>query len=53
MNLTKQIESLSNKILEDINSSCLHPAISKLILLDIIHAIEKYEFKQEDEEKSL
>lgn len=46
MNLSKTIQSLEEKILNDINSSGLHPSISKLILLNIIKNIEDYERKE-------
>lgn len=46
MNLSKTIESLETTILNDINSSGLHPSISKLILLNIIKNIEDYERKE-------
>lgn len=48
MNISDAIKNLSNKILEDINNSGLHPSISKLILLDIIHNIEKYEESEKE-----
>lgn len=43
MNLSEMINKLEKNILEDINSSGLHPSISKLILQNIIKNIEEYE----------
>lgn len=46
MNVTQTIQKTSEQILNIVNNSGLHPSISKLILLDIIHGIEKFEALQ-------
>lgn len=46
MNVTQTIQKTSEQILDTINNSGLHPSISKLILLDIVHGIEKFEISQ-------
>lgn len=46
MNVTQTIQKTSEQILDIINNSGLHPSISKLILLDIVHGIEKFEVSQ-------
>lgn len=46
MNVTQTIQKTSEQILDIVNNSGLHPSISKLILLDIIHGIEKFETSQ-------
>lgn len=51
MNLGKMINSLEEKVLEDINSSGLHPSISKLILQNIIKNIEEYERNEVENSK--
>lgn len=51
MNLSKTIGDLEETILNNINSSGLHPSISKLILLNIIKNIEDYERKEQLEQE--
>lgn len=46
MNVTQTIQKTSEQILNIVNNSGLHPSISKLILLDIVHGIEKFEISQ-------
>lgn len=46
MNVTQTIQKTSEQILNIVNNSGLHPSISKLILLDIVHGIEKFETSQ-------
>lgn len=48
MKISEAIKDLSNKVLEDINNSGLHPSISKLVLLNIVHNIEKFEESEQN-----
>lgn len=50
MTLTNMIEITEKNILEIINSSGLHPSISKLILSNIIKDIENFEKSPQNKE---
>lgn len=46
MNLTEKITDFSENIINMVNSSGLHPSICKIILLNTINEIEKFEINQ-------
>lgn len=49
MTLTEQIEKFAKDSLDLVNNSGIHPSICKLVLLDLIRDIERFEEAQKAE----
>lgn len=49
MTLTEQIKRFAKDSLDLVNNSGMHPSICKLVLLDLIRDIEKFEEAQKTE----
>lgn len=43
MDASKAIDNLTHQVVEAVNSSRLHPAIVRLVLLNVLHAVEDKE----------
>lgn len=51
MTLTEQIEKFAGDVLGLVNTSGIHPSVCKLILLDVIRDIERFEVSQKTAEE--
>lgn len=43
MDASTAINDLTNKVVDSVNHSHLHPAIVRLVLLNVLHAVEEQE----------
>ena len=52
MTTTQKIEELQKSVINAINNSCLHPAVVRLVLLNVISMVEasEREVNQKEEE---
>ena len=51
MTTTAKIEELQKSVINAINSSCLHPAVVRLVLLNVISMVEASEREVNKREK--
>ncbi len=51
MTTTAKIEELQKSVINDINNSCLHPAVVRLVLLNVISMVEASEREVNKREK--